>query len=121
MLIAEKPTGMSRFPEYHPAKKINVRRKQDKYPVLRNDDALDFLSQAIFIRCIDLTSGYWQLQMDDDRKQKTTFICHKGAFHFNVMPLGITGVPTTFQRLMNIILSGLIYHTSLVYLDGMLL
>lgn len=86
--------------------------------VLGNDNSLSFLSQAIFIRCIDLTSGYWQLQMDDDRKQKTTFICHKGAFHFNVMPLGITSVPATFQRLMNIILSGLIYHTFVAHFDN---
>lgn len=41
---------------------------------------LYFLSQAIFIRSIDLTRGYWQIQMGDDRKQKTTLSCHQGLF-----------------------------------------
>lgn len=53
-------------------------QKRDKYPLLRNDDLLYFLSQAIFIRSIDLTRGYRQIQMDDDKKQKTTFNCHQG-------------------------------------------
>lgn len=72
--------------------------KRDKYPLLRNDDLLCFLSQVVFIRSIDLTRGYWQIQMDDDRKQKTTFNCHKGAFHFNVMPFGITSAAALLQR-----------------------
>lgn len=62
----------------HPKNKCY--QKRDKYPLLRNDDLLYFLSQAISIKSIDLTRGYRQIQMDDDKKQKNTFNCHQGLF-----------------------------------------
>ena len=73
---------------YHPIRlsfawihlKNKCYHKRDKYPLLRNDDLLYFPSQVIFIRSIDLTRGYWQIQMDDDRKQKITLGCHQGLF-----------------------------------------
>lgn len=71
--------------------------ERDKIPLLRNDDLLYFLSQAIFIRNIDLTRGYWQIQMDDDKKQKTPSIAIR-AFHFNVMLFGLPEAPATPPR-----------------------
>ena len=91
---------------YHPIRltfaRIHLKNKcyhkRDKYPLLRNDDLLYFPSQAIFIRSIDLTRGYWQIQMDDDRKQKNPPWLPSGAFYFNAMPFGITDAPATPQR-----------------------
>ena len=93
---------------YHPIRltfaRIHLKNKcyhkRDKYPLLRNDDLLYFPSQAIFIRSIDLTRGYWQIQMDDDRKQKNPPWLPSGAFYFNAMPFGITDAPATPQRWM---------------------
>ena len=73
---------------YHPIRlsfaRIHLKNKcyhkRDKYLLLRNNDLLYFPSQAIFIRSIDLTRGYWQIQMDDDRKQKIPLGCHQGLF-----------------------------------------
>jgi hypothetical protein len=35
---------------------------------------------------MDLASGYWQIEMEEDGKKLTAFICLQGLYKFNVMP-----------------------------------
>ena len=65
-------------------------------------------------------SGYWQVEMDPADKQKTAFVCQEGLFQFNLMPFGLTNAPSTFERLMEIVLAGLQYNICLVFLDDII-
>lgn len=58
--------------------------------------------------------------MDPASKAKTAFITQDGLYEFNVMPFGLTNAPATFQRCMDLVLSGLKYNALLVYLDNIL-
>ena len=58
--------------------------------------------------------------MSETDKQKTAFITPDGLYEFNVMPFGLTNAPATFQRCMDVALSGLKYNSVLVYLDDIL-
>ena len=50
-------------------------------------------------------------------RDKTTFISHMGTFRYKRMPFGIRNAPATFQRVLDIILSGVRWKTWLVYMD----
>ncbi len=50
-------------------------------------------------------------------RKKTAFTTHKGLFQFKVMPFGLSNVPATFERLIDLTLKGLQFHKCLVYLD----
>ena len=69
---------------------------------------------------MDLGSGYWQLKMKDNDKQKTAFATHRGLFQFKCMPFGLANSPATFERLMEVVLSGLQWERCLVYLDDVI-
>jgi hypothetical protein len=58
--------------------------------------------------------------MDEKDAEKTSFVTRKGCFKFNVLSFGLTGSPGLFQRLMDIILSGLTWDICLVYLDDVI-
>ena len=47
-------------------------------------------------------------------------MCHEGAYQFKRMPFGLTNAPATFQRALDIILSGLEWQSCLIYLDDVI-
>ncbi|CAF1266259.1 unnamed protein product [Adineta ricciae] len=101
-------------------RKLNNITIRDAYPLPRIDDTLDSLQQAQFFSMLDLRSDYWQVEMDENSKPITAFVTHRGLLECTVMPFGLTNAPATFQRLMDIVLSGLKWQCCLVYLDDIL-
>ena len=65
----------------------------------------------------DLHSGYWQLPVKEEDCIKTAFCPGPGIglYEFCRIPFGVTGGPSSFQRLMDKVLHGLPFATS--YID----
>ena len=66
-------------------------------------------------------SGYWQIVVDPEDRHKTAFMTRDGLFEFLVMPFGLTSAPATFQRLMDRVLSDLLWSKVMVYLDDIII
>lgn len=119
VLLVKKKDGTKRFCIDY--RKLNAVTKKDVYPLPRIDDALNHLSHMKYFTTLDLISGYYQIPIREEDKEKTAFTTHSGLYEFNVMPFGLTNAPATFQRLMNVTLAGLNWKTCLVYIDDILI
>ena len=82
--------------------------------------ALDQLSEAKWFNTLDLASGYWQVTMNPDSRVKTAFCTHLGLYEWLFMPFGPCNAPATFERLMEKVLKGLVWHGVLVYIDDII-
>ena len=120
VVLAKKHDGTYRFCVDY--RKVNSLTTFDAYPLNRIDDTLEALSGAKWFCTLDLLSGFWQCGMTERAKQRSAFCVPKhGLFTFNVMPMGMKNSPSTFSRLMEIVLTGLNWRQCVVYLDDVVL
>ncbi|MCG8044653.1 MAG: hypothetical protein JAY66_03025, partial [Candidatus Thiodiazotropha taylori] len=118
IVMVQKKDGSKRFCVDY--RKLNDVTTKDAYPLPRIDDSLDQLARAKWFSCLDLNSGYWQVEVDDVDREKTAFVSRQGLFEFRVMPFGLCNAPATFERLMETILAGLNWQICLIYLDDII-
>jgi transposase InsO family protein len=98
-------------------RRVHSITKKDSYPLPRIDSCLDALRGSTLFSTLDLRSGYWQVRQDPLDADKTAFVTRRGCFRFKVLSFGLTGAPSLFQRLMDMVMSGLTWISALVYLD----
>ena len=74
-----------------------------------------------FFTSLDLKSGYWQVEMEEESKPLTAFtVGPLGFFECERMPFGLTNAPATFQRLMESCLGDLHLNWCIIYLDDII-
>ena len=99
---------------------LNAVTTKDSYPLPRVDDTLDALTGAQWFSTLDLKSGYHQVEVAEEDREKTAFSSGQGLYQFKVMSFGLVNAPATFERLMERVLDGLLWKSALVYLDDVL-
>ncbi|GFT34672.1 hypothetical protein TNCV_1536091 [Trichonephila clavipes] len=70
---------------------------------------------------MDLSSGYWQIEVDEANREKNAFITPQSLYECNVMPFGLCNIPVTFERMLDNLLRHLKWTMCLCYLDDIVL
>ncbi|GJR61735.1 reverse transcriptase domain-containing protein [Tanacetum coccineum] len=81
------------------------------------DQMLERLAENEFYCFLDGFSGYFQIPIDPQDQEKTTFTCPYGTFAYRRMPFGLCNAPGTFQRCMMAIFHDMIEKTMEVFMD----
>ena len=102
-------------------RKLNAVTVRDSYPLRRMDEGIDSLGDATFLTTLDCISGYWEVEIAEEDRDKTESASHCGLYRFFCMPLGLKNAPATFQQAVDIILSRVKWETALVYLDDFII
>ena len=92
--------------DYRKLNAVTVKNNQ-RLPTI--SDVSDVLGQKKYFTSLDLMSGYWQIAMEQKSAYLTTFVLpNYETYKFKVLPFGLSGAPSQFQRLMNTVLVDLI-------------
>ena len=101
--------------------RLNARTKKDTYPLPRMQETMESIMGARHFSCMDLKSGFWQVQMDEESRQYTAFtVGSMCVYEFLRMPYRLCNAPATFQRLMQNCLGELNLMYALIYLDDVI-
>ena len=119
LVLVRKKNGKLRF--CIDLRKLNSKTLKDSYALPRIKQTLESLAGSKIFSTLDLTSGYWQVQMAEECKPYTGFTCGPlGFFQCETMPFEATNASATFQRLMEDCLGDLNLNWCIVYLDDVI-
>ena len=119
VVLVRKKDGSLRFCVDY--RRLNAITYKDSYPLPLIDNCVNAVAGASWFSTLDLRSGYYNIPIADEDRDKSAFITRKGCHRITVMPFGLACAPSVFQRLMDFVLAGLSYVTCLVYLDDIII
>ena len=98
-------------------RKLNYVTVNDCYPLHLLRDCIGALDVCQYFTILGMASGYYQLEVAEEDRDKTAFITKCGLFSFRRMPFGRFNVPATFSRSISLVLRGLLWKSVIVFLD----
>ena len=120
VVLVRKKDGALRF--CIDLRRLNARTIKDAQTLPRIEDSLDSLNGAVIFTSLDLKSGYWQVELDEESIPYTAFtVGPLGFYECLRMPFGLTNAPATFQRLMENCLGDLHLNWCIIYLDDIII
>ena len=93
---------------------------KNKYPLPLMDELFDRVHGAKLFTKIDLRTGFHQIKIHPDDREKTAFRTRFGSFEYTVLPMGLCNAPGTFMQLMNDTFRDVLDRFVLVFLDDIL-
>jgi hypothetical protein len=119
VLFAKKPNNKLRFCVNYRA--INARLKKDVYPLLLISETLDRLGKAKLFTKLDVRNAFHRIRMNPGSEEITTFRTRFGQYKYQVLPFGLTGGPSTFQRYINSVLFPYLNEFYTAYVNDILI
>jgi ribonuclease HI len=96
---------------------LNRSSRKDNYPLPNMEHILQRVTGASRISMIDGFSGYNQISVMPEDREKTAFTTPWGTFMYAKMPFGLMNAGATFQRAMDIAFIGEKDKFVVIYLD----
>ena len=119
VVLVWKKDGKLRF--FIDLRKLNARTIKYAHSLPQIEETLDCLNGAEWFTSLDLKSGHWQVEMEEESKALTAFIVGpRCLYECGRMPFGLTNAPATFQRLMQSCLGNLHLQYCIIYLDDII-
>lgn len=101
---------------------LNNRTIKDSYALPRMEEVFDCLNKAKVFSVIDMKSGYHQVEIEEEHKQRTAFtVGPLGFYEYNKLPFGLCNSPATYQRLMEDCLGDYNMTICVIYIDDLII
>ena len=98
LVLVRKPSGDLRICVDY--RRLNEVTAIPSYPLPYITETIDRMAGASYFTSIDMTSGYHQVEIAEEDKDKTAFISPYGLYQYCRMPFGLAGAPGTFQSII---------------------
>ena len=86
---------------------LNAVTNDVAYPIPHTQECLDAVVGATIFLIMNITVAYHQIPIAEEDIPKTAFITNYELYELKTMPFSLKAAPQTYQRLMELALSGL--------------
>ncbi|GJT86266.1 reverse transcriptase domain-containing protein [Tanacetum coccineum] len=101
-------------------RKLNDATRKEHFPLPFMDQMLERLAGNEYYFFLDGFARYFQIPIDPQDQEKTTFTCPYGMLAYQRMLFGLCNTPGTFQRCMMAIFHDMVEETMEVFMDDFL-
>lgn len=117
LVIVPKPNGRVRITgDYNNT--VNSQLHITQYLFATSEQIFHTVSGSVVFSKLDGRNAYHQMEVEEECKKFLIVNTHRGLYHYNVLPQGISSSPAIFQEFADKMLQG-IQHTS-IYIDDTL-
>ena len=119
ILFVPKPNGrgLRLYVDYRGLTAITI---PNRYPLPLMQQLQDRVQGAQWFTKMDLKNGFNLIRIREGDEWKTAFRTRYGLYEFQVMPFGLMNAPSSFQDMMNHVLSDVLDVGVLAYMDDIL-
>lgn len=115
LVAAAKKNGKTRWcVDFRPLNAVTV---TDSHPIGNIEDNLARLARSKIFSGLDGTGAFHVVDLEEEDKEKTSFATPFGSYQFRQLPFGLCGGPSTYARLVDMVLDGIPFDVALPYLD----
>ena len=101
-------------------RKINSNTKAYRCPLPKIKEMLPYLANAKYFASFDLLRGFWQFSAKRECRKIWALINHAGQYCFVRVVMGGKNSASFFQQTMQEVLGDLVYVSTLIYIDDVL-
>ena len=105
IVLVSKPDGSKRLCLDY--RGVNKKLKMDIHPLPRLDELVEQTSGQAYYCTLDLKDAYYQLVLDEESRDITTFSDGFNLWRFKRLPFGLTVSPAIFTRAINQVIAPL--------------
>jgi len=119
ILLVPKPhgRGLCLYVDYRALNRMTI---SNCYSLLLMQELQDRVRGLRWFTKMDLKNGLHLIRIREGEEWKTPFRTRYGLIEFQIMPFGLTNAPSTFQDMMNHVLSDMLDVGILAYMDDLL-
>jgi hypothetical protein len=114
VLVPKKTDGLRMCIDYTD---LNKHCPKDPFPLPRIDQVVDSTADSVLLCFLDCYSGYHQIALNPDNKDKTTFITPHDIYFYKVMTFGLKNAGATYQKAIQKYLKLQIMRNIKAYVD----
>ena len=103
-MVVPKPDGDIRI--CVDMRRANEAIERERHLIPTIEEVLHDLNDSTVFSKLDLRWGFHQIELDEESRQITTFLTHRGLYRYKRLMFGITSAPEKYQKIVSDVLQG---------------
>eukprot|EP00121_Abeoforma_whisleri_P011884 Awhi_evm1s10966 len=112
LILPKKKEGQFRL--VNDFRQLNLRAKKKSWPIININNTFEKLAGCKYFCSLDIKCAYWQMELDEDSRDMTSFSTPTRKVRYRVLPMGYVNSMFSFNKVISSVLHDIDYVVNFV-------